>query len=1299
MTQMPKTYVLDTETTGLNVDQGDRIIEIGVVELEGVRRTGRTFHRYINPGDKQVAAGAARVHGLTNEMLASEKSFAEIADDFLDFVEGGDLVIFNAPFDMGFLQAELAGSNRQRLENHVIDAMLLAKKRFPRSKLTLDAVAKKLNVDTSKRDLHGALIDADILVDVYVKLTEQNELMIAGVAQAVAPSLDDSAIKPVIVHEPADETSGPALLRAETSYSLFSAALLPERLVSLAKEAGYETVALTDQATTAGALDFADAARAAGIKPIVGAAIPVRGRGGASIVLYARNEQGWRNLQRLVTLSNIESEGQGLSSEQLRRHTEGLAASCGGAGGILAHVLRTEGPEKAVATARFLSQTYQGAFAVEITRNGSSPDRRMEAGLLAIAHELGIPTIGNSIARAAPGEADMVEVLHAIGQSREYQPDLADEEHLRTPAELAQLFADREGTLTNNRWFAELCDFAPAAAEPMLPKIETAEGDEAEALTAMAKEGLEEHLTRIDEDNHPDYWERFDYEIGLITKLGFSGYFLIVADFIRWARENGIPVGPGRGSGAGSIVAWSLGITKLDPLRFGLLFERFINPERVSLPDFDIDFCEHGREDVIRYVRERYGADRVVAIGTYGTFQARMAYKDAGRILGMPYGLTDQIAKALPDKGALTSEVRNLPEVAEQINSQDAEDALDIAAKLHGLVRSKSRHAAGIVIADRDVAEITALDRDPKNPDQAVTQYSMKPVEKAGLVKFDFLGLKTLTIIDRCQKNLAEQGIEIDPYAIPLDDQGTYEMLSEGHTMGVFQLEGGGITRACKEVRVDTFEDIIAIVALYRPGPMEFIPLYAARKKGIEPFGTPHPLLDEMLQDTYGIIIYQEQIMEMARIVAGYSLGEADILRRAIGKKIEKELLAQEKNFIEGCVRQGLSEQTGAELFEFVKPFAAYGFNRSHAAAYGLLAYITAYLKRTHPAAYMAAALDGSMTDTEQLVRLAHEARRLGLEFESPALSPDCTRFTVTPEGKICWALTAARGIGQSVALSIAAAAREAPFADFRDFVSRSGQINKAQAEAIAASGALDGLCGGRAAAITAARENFAAAASEARAERQGQASLFGGEPEPEIRVQEISEKEALLLEKSVLGLTLSGHPLDQWEKQMEAENVLLLSAAAPLLDQMPVHVACVIDEVKIGKGKSGWMTVRISDENCALTVGCAEDIENAHLLEAGALMQLRISSYTSRGEQRLRIDEVGGHLERRSTCVMDLEVDDRFRRETLRNVLADLPDGEIRIRINGAAGETFLTPPVVENTHQAIEAIRTLAGVKSVAV
>ena len=673
---------------------------------------------------------------------------------------------------------------------------------------------------------------------------------------------------------------------------------------------------------------------------------------------------------------------------------------------------------------------------------------------------------------------------------------------------------------------------------------------EAEELRRAAFAGLEERLAR-----HPlapghsveDYRERLSFELGVIASMKYAGYFLIVADFIQWAKAQGIPVGPGRGSGAGSLVAYALTITDLDPIRFGLLFERFLNPERISMPDFDIDFCQNRRDEVIRYVQESYGRDQVAQIITFGTLQARGVLRDVGRVLQMPYGQVDKLCKLVPQNPAnpvtLKRAIDDEPRLqAERDRDPVTRRAFDIAQKLEGLTRHASTHAAGIVIGDRPLTELVPLYRDPKSL-MPVTQFNMKWVEPAGLVKFDFLGLKTLTVLDLAVKLVKRRGIDLDLSNLPLDDTKAYDMLARGETVGVFQVESAGMRRALVDMRPDRFEDLIVLVALYRPGPMANIPTYCARKLGHEPTDYLHPKLEPILRATYGIITYQEQVQQIARDLAGYSLGRADILRRAMGKKDRKEMASQRDSFISGAVERGIGRNDAEAIFDTCAKFAEYGFNKSHSAPYALLTYQTAYMKANYAVEFLAASMTLDMGNTDKLAEFRAEAERLGIKVEPPSINRSGLEFE--PAGStIHYALSALRGVGRQAVESVIAARGERPFADLADFARRINPraINKRVLESLVAAGAFDATEPNRAR-VFAAVDAILGTAQRAHEDAVlGQSELFAGPSAPERLVLPAVEPwlpaQRLQREFDAIGFFLSGHPLDDYAAALKRLRV-----------------------------------------------------------------------------------------------------------------------------------------------------------------
>jgi DNA polymerase-3 subunit alpha len=818
-------------------------------------------------------------------------------------------------------------------------------------------------------------------------------------------------------------------LRVHSAYSLSEGALKIKDLISLCKAERMPAVAVTDTGNLFGAMEFGPAALAAGIQPITGAQIGIRREDGETrnaatspppdqLVLLAQNAEGCANLLHLLSKSFLDTPPGDLaqvSLADLESSAAGLIALSGGPAGAIGRLLGEEQMDAATAMTDRLAAMFDGRFYIELMRHGLPLEDRIEPGLLDLAYEKGLPLVATNEAFFA--DRGMYEAHDALlciaGGAYVSQADrrrLTPEHYFKPAAEMRALFADLPEALDNTLVVAQRCACMPESRDPILPVYTKLGGrTEIEALRELAAQGLERRLeAQLFADGMDaaaragtatPYRERLEYELGIIEQMGFPGYFLIVADFIQWTKDQDIPVGPGRGSGAGSVVAWALTITDLDPLRWGLLFERFLNPERVSMPDFDIDFCMDRRDEVLDYVQREYGEDRVAQIITFGKLQARAVLRDVGRVLELPYGLVDRICKLVPNNPAspvtLSQAIAGEPAL-QQIRDEDESVArmIAIALRLEGLYRHASTHAAGVVIGDRPLEQLVPLYRDPRST-MPVTQYNMKYVEQAGLVKFDFLGLKTLTVLARAVDLLAGRGVEIDIGALPLDDKKTFEMLSHGDTTGVFQLESSGMRDVLRKLRLDRFEDIIAVVALYRPGPMENIPSYIKRKHGEEAPDYLHPSLEPILTETYGIMIYQEQVMQIAQTLSGYSLGAADLLRRAMGKKNQAEMDAQRNDFVEGAVANGVAKAQAGRIFDQVDKFAGYGFNKSHAAAYALVAWQTAYLKANYPVEFMAALMTIEQGNTDKIGMLRAELERIGVPLLPPDVNRSGASFTV----------------------------------------------------------------------------------------------------------------------------------------------------------------------------------------------------------------------------------------------------------------------------------------------------------------
>src|SRR5665213_651334 len=766
-------------------------------------------------------------------------------------------------------------------------------------------------------------------------------------------------------------------LRVHTAYSLSAGAIKIKELVGLCKANRMPAVAITDSGNLFGALEFATACAEAGVQPIIGCELALTTREAGDgprapreperIVVLVQSEIGYRNLLALVSRSFLDSEAgaePAVALADLAASSEGLLCLAGGAKGPLGRLIAEGQAESADNLLGELKAAFPGRLYIELTRHGLPEEARTENGFVDLAYQHDLPLVATNDAYFPDRDYhEAQDALLCIAQGKVVDDSdrhrLTADHYFRAAAEMRVLFADLPEACDNTLVIARRCGFMPVAQKPILPAFPTPEGMSEEAtLRGEAAAGLAARLRALGSDPDGDeraapYRERLDFELKVIIEMGFAGYFLIVADFIQWAKRQGIPVGPGRGSGAGSVVAWALTITDLDPLRFGLLFERFLNPERVSMPDFDIDFCQERRDEVIRYVQQKYGRDRVAQIITFGKLQARAVLRDVGRVLGLPYGQVDRLCKLVPNNPAhpvtLAQAIAAEPVLRQQRDGDETVARLiRIALKLEGLYRHASTHAAGVVIGDRPLTELVPLYRDPRS-DMPATQFNMKWVEPAGLVKFDFLGLKTLDVLQQAVQLLAARGVAIDLAQIPLDDEKTYALIARGDTSGVFQLESAGMRDSLRKLKPNRFEDIIAMNALYRPGPMDSIPNYIKCKNGEEPVSFPHPLLEPILKDTFGVFTYQEQVMQAAQIMADYSLGGADLLRRAMGKKIKSEMEAQRATFVGGAVRKGIEERRANFVFDLMEKFSGYGFNKSHSAPYALVAYQTAYLKANSP--------------------------------------------------------------------------------------------------------------------------------------------------------------------------------------------------------------------------------------------------------------------------------------------------------------------------------------------------------------
>lgn len=1111
-------------------------------------------------------------------------------------------------------------------------------------------------------------------------------------------------------------------LHMHSSFSLLEGAMPIAKLAKLASADSMPALALTDTNNLFGALEFSEKMASAGIQPITGIQLTVdfkdrpqaRSRPGGEaesrgdIVLLAATEAGYQNLLYLSSHAFLKSPPHDRTHAEIdsfNGRTDGIIALTGGFNGPVDSALRGGLADIARARLQVLHDLFAQHLYVEIQRHGLADQKRIEPHLVGLADELELPLVATAepfFADAADFEAH--DALLCIAEGRNIADDdrrrLSPEHRFKSRREMALLFADMPDAIANSVEIAMRCSYRPRTRKPILPRFvaDSAESAEGGELRRIAREGLERRLTVqgvAPGQSRQTYDERLDFELNIIERMKYPGYFLIVADFIQWAKEHNIPVGPGRGSGAGSLVAYALTITDLDPLRFGLLFERFLNPERVSMPDFDIDFCQDRRDEVIGYVRKRYGEDRVAQIITFGSLLARGVLRDTGRVLGLRYSEVDRLTKLVPQNPAKPISLADAVRDEAQLQAAAKENEgiarlLEIAQKLEGLYRHASTHAAGIVIGDRPLEELVPLYRDPKS-DMPVTQFNMKWVEPAGLVKFDFLGLKTLTVLQGTVELLKQRGIDVDLSTIPLDDKLTYELLSRGDTVGVFQVESAGMRRALLDMKPDRLEDIIALVALYRPGPMANIPIYCDVKHGLKEADYYHPKLKDILQETFGVIVYQEQVMQIAQVLSGYSLGEADLLRRAMGKKIKAEMDAQRDRFVRGAVERGENKAEADTIFDLLAKFADYGFNKSHAAAYALISYQTGYLKANYPVEFLAASMSLELTNTDKLAEFRREAARLGITVEPPNVNRSGVKFDVA-DGAIRYALAAVKGVGEEAARAIVIARSGQPFQSMSDFARRVSPrlVNKRTFEQLVAAGAFDVLDKNRAK-LAAGSDRVAAFATSLENEaRSGQSVLFGGGDEARIELAECEPwplVDRLKAEHAAVGFYLSGHPLDDYADALQRLSVPNFADFSRFVKGGASHgrlAASVLDRqerrTKTGN-KMGIVT--FSDRSTQFEgVLFAEGLAQLRpLLEPGNVLLLTVSATFEADSVRCRIldaeplDKAVTKIHRAMKIFVRHDVplaglQQRLARRGEGNVsvviLMDESDGEVEIRLPG---------------------------------
>jgi len=1090
-------------------------------------------------------------------------------------------------------------------------------------------------------------------------------------------------------------------LRVFSSFTMLDGAIDPKAIAKRAKKLSFPAAAMTDRNGLYAAMAYSDACKGEGVQPIIGimlcVARPDRPQGAAPVydwlALYAQTSKGYDNLCALVSMAHLDrpvEEQAHVPMAALDDHNEDLICLTAGGEGALARLIAEDQPAAAKAYLDTLERLFPDRLYIELCRRGDPVEEQAEDALIDLAYARNLPLVAtNPTCYAEPGFHQAHDVMLCIAdgayvESAERRTSSA-EAWMKPAEEMERLFADIPEALANTLVVAQRCAVMAPKRNPILPSLAGDREGEEQMLRDLAAAGLEARLAKagiVDEDKRKPYYERLEFELGIIIQMGFPGYFLIVADFIQWAKEQGIPVGPGRGSGAGSLVAWVLTITDLDPLELGLLFERFLNPERVSMPDFDIDFCETRRGEVIRYVQEKYGADHVAQIITFGLLKARAVLKDTGRVLQMSYGQVDRLAKLVPnlptDPWTLERTMNGSAEfVAEYKADGQVKRLVDLAMQLEGMPRHSSTHAAGVVIGDRPLSQLVPLYRDPRS-DMPVTQFNMKYVESAGLVKFDFLGLKTLSVLQRAVNLLAGRGIEVDLASLAWDDEEVYALLQRGDTVGVFQLESEGMRKTLAAVKPTNFGDIIALVSLYRPGPMDNIPMFGRRKNGQEKIEYPHDLLEPILKETYGIFVYQEQVMQAAQILAGYSLGDADLLRRAMGKKIQAEMDAQRERFVKGCAEQSnIAKGKANELFDLIDKFAGYGFNKSHAAAYALLAYHTAWLKAHHPAEFYAASMAYDIHLTDKLTVFVDDMRRTGVQCLPPDINRAQADFSVEevevePGGEpqtdprlavaVRYALGGLKGVGEkAMEQLVEERGANGPFTSLDDFANRIEPrlLNRRQLESLAAAGAFDGIHADRAGVHAAAETILSVASSAADARTSGQGGLFGGGDvqQADVRIpphKPWSNSDRMAQEKEAFGFYFSAHPVDRYRHIAQAKGAKSFgdlcaqpSTESEMGSRTGAVMAAQVEAVRWRETKRGarYVAAVFSDSSGQFQASCFEEDGCkliADMAEAGecALMTVELERQPGEDVPRVTIRTVQSFSSVSSGMRMEVWID-----------------------------------------------------------
>ncbi|MBV1914610.1 MAG: DNA polymerase III subunit alpha [Pseudomonadales bacterium] len=1115
-------------------------------------------------------------------------------------------------------------------------------------------------------------------------------------------------------------------LRVHSEYSLVDGLIRVKPLVKSVFELGMPAVAVTDVSNLFALVKFYRAAIAQGIKPIVGAEVWVEHQNDSGncskLVLFASNNEGYQNLTRIISLSFLEGRNQEKAickREWLHQHAAGLIVLSGGVESEIGEALIKGNRPLAKSVLREWMDVFPERFYIELQRNGRPNQELYIARALELASEFECPPVAtNEVCFQSSEDFEPHEARVCINEGRTLDDPRrprrhSDQQYLRSAEEMRLLFADVPVALQNSVEIAKRCNLELTLGENYLPDYPIPEGmTEKEFFRKVCLEGLDARLQHTAPTNEQgelvdsaQYYTRLDYELGIIIQMGFPGYFLIVMDFIRWARENDIPVGPGRGSGAGSIVAWALNITDLDPIKYELLFERFLNPERVSMPDFDIDFCMDGRDRVIQYVADTYGREAVSQIITFGTMAAKAVVRDVARVQGKAYGLADKLSKLIPFEVGmtLTKALKESPEFKEFTETnEEAKEIMEMSLILEGVVRNVGKHAGGVVIAPGRITDFSPVYVD-ESGENLVTQFDKDDVEAVGLVKFDFLGLRTLTIIDwaleTINKELAEKGEEpVDIDRIPLDDAAVYKLLGQGNTTAVFQLESRGMKDLIKRLLPNCFEDIVALVALFRPGPLGsgMVDDFIDRKHGAD-VTYLHPSLEPILENTYGVILYQEQVMQIAQVLAGYTLGAADMLRRAMGKKKPEEMAKQREIFAKGAAENNVDADIATEIFDLMEKFAGYGFNKSHSAAYALVSYQTAWLKYHYPSAFMAAVMSADMHNTEKVVVFIEDARNNQLELHSPDINSGQFRFTVDDEGKILYGLGAIKGLGEGAIEAIVDGRKDGEmYSSLFDFCVRmdTRKVNKRGLEALVRAGAMDCFGIDRGVLMANVSEGLKLSDQNARTIASGTMDLFAAPvdegPKKDLidykPARSWNSKELLSAEKETLGLYLSGHPIDQYEG--EIKQIATAPLAELAVKNSTQTLAGLVVGIRTMKSKRGQTIafVTLDDRSARVEValfGEAYQLYREKLVRDSILViqgDVSFDEYSdgmrAQGETVMSLDEARQHFSRHLQLDLNGDDVDHAKLEQLGSLFSRFPRGRcpVRIHYRGATAKTQIS-------------------------